>query len=228
MRYCTLTPTLSLEGRGGPERVFREPSPPWGEGRVRGPMRYCTLTPTLSLEGRGSPERVFREPSPLWGEGRVRGARSLRKRQTDAEQRLWTRLRDRRLLGFKFRRQHPVGRYIADFCCTEARLLIELDGGQHAIDHTRDAERTAMLERDGYLVLRFWDNDVFQNLEGVLQRIVEALDSHPGRTPHPSPLPRGEREPKPPHPSPLPTGEREPKPPHPNPLPKGEREQKGL
>jgi very-short-patch-repair endonuclease len=145
-----------------PAEILREPSPLWG-GRIQ-------------------------EPSPLWGEGRVRGARSLRKRQTDAGQRLWTRLRDRQLLGFKFRRQHPIGRYIADFCCAEARFVIELDGGQHANDRVRDAERTAILEREGYRVLRFWDNDVFQNLEGVLQRIVEALD------PHPSPLPKGERE----------------------------------
>jgi very-short-patch-repair endonuclease len=155
--------------------------------------------------------RHVREPSPLWGEGRVRGARSLRTRQTDTEQRLWTRLRDRRLLGFKFRRQHPIGRYIADFCCAEAKLVIELDGGQHANDRVRDAERTAMLKRDGYRVIRFWDNDVFQNLEGVLERIVEALGA-----PHPNPLPRGEREQK---------GEQ--KTPHPNPLPKGEREPKG-
>jgi len=159
-------------------------------------MRYGTLTPALSLEGRGSLEGRICEPSPLWGEGRVRGARSLRKRQTDAEQRLWTRLRDRRLLGFKFRRQHSIGRYIADFYCAEARFVIELDGGQHANDRVRDAERTAILEREGYRVLRFWDNDVFQNLEGVLQRIVEALDPHLGTTPHPNPLPIGEREQK--------------------------------
>ncbi len=149
-------------------------------------MNYCTLTPA----------RCLQEPSPLWGEGRVRGARSLRNRQTDAEQRLWTRLRDRRLLGFKFRRQHPIGRYIADFRCAEAKLVIELDGGQHAIGRTRGAERTASLETQGYRVVRFWDNDVFQNLEGVLQRIVEALDPHPSPTPHPSPLPKGEREQK--------------------------------
>ena len=74
--------------------------------------------------------------------------------------------------------------------------MIELDGGQHANDRVRDAERTAILEREGYRVLRFWDNDVFQNLEGVLQRIVEALDPHLGTTPHPNPLPIGEREQK--------------------------------
>ena len=150
-------------------------------------MSNRTLTPAESL----------REPSPLWGEGRVRGARSLRKRQTDAEQRLWTRLRDRQLLGFKFRRQHLIGRYIADFCCAEARFVIELDGDQHAIDRASDAERTAILEREGYRVLRFWDNDVFQNLEGVLVRIAEALKTpHPSPTPHPGPLPKGEREQK--------------------------------
>jgi very-short-patch-repair endonuclease len=173
-------------------------------------MNYCTLTPALSLEGRGSLEGRIGEPSPLWGEGRVRGARSLRTRQTDTEQRLWTRLRDRRLLGFKFRRQHPIGRYIVDFCCAEAKLVIELDGGQHANDRVHDAERTAMLKRDGYRVIRFWDNDVFQNLEGVLVRIAEAL-----KTPHPSPLPKGERENQTPSPRPSPQrgeGESDPSP----------------
>jgi very-short-patch-repair endonuclease len=138
-------------------------------------------------------------PSPLWGEGRVRGscfeetpcdyARDLRRRQTDAEHRLWARLRDRRLLGVKFSRQVPIGPYIVDFCCRELKLIVELDGGQHAIQGAYDAERTAFLERLGHSVLRFWDNDVLRNTEGVLIRIVEALATRP--SPRPSPQ-RGE------------------------------------
>ena len=138
-------------------------------------------------------------PSPLRGEGRVRGdvfeesprdyARTLRRRQTDAERRLWARLRDRRLLGVKFSRQVPIGPYIVDFCCRELRLVVELDGGQHAIREAYDAERTAFLERLGYRVLRFWDNDALANTEGVLIRIVEALAARP--SPRPSPR-RGE------------------------------------
>jgi very-short-patch-repair endonuclease len=140
-------------------------------------------------------------PSPLWGEGRVRGevcesprnfARGLRRRQTDAERRLWARLRDRRLLGVKFARQVPIGPYIVDFCCREQRLIVELDGGQHATRTDYDAGRTALLEGLGYRVLRFWDNEALRNTDGVLQRIAQALSSaHTRPSPRPSPQ-RGE------------------------------------
>jgi len=140
-------------------------------------------------------------PSPLRGEGRVRGevacesprdfARGLRKRQTDAERRLWARLRDRRLLGAKFARQVPIGPYVVDFCCREAKLIIELDGGQHATQG-HDADRTVFLECLGYRVLRFWDNDALANPDGVLQRIAQQLNPmHPRPSPRPSPQ-RGE------------------------------------
>jgi very-short-patch-repair endonuclease len=144
--------------------------------------------------------------SPIGGEGRVRGqvrehlrryARRLRRDQTDAERKLWSRLRDRRLFGARFRRQYPIGPFVTDFCCTETKLVIELDGGQHALQKRSDAERTAFLEGQGYHVLRFWDNDVLTNMEGVLHRIVEALGvkgSSPSPScPSPSPLPEGER-----------------------------------
>ena len=104
-----------------------------------------------------------------------RHARSLRANQTDAETRLWTGLRDRRLAGAKFRRQAASGPYIADFACFAARLIVELDGGQHAQDADADAARTAWLEGQGFRVLRFWNNDVLANTEGVLERILEAL-----------------------------------------------------
>jgi very-short-patch-repair endonuclease len=139
--------------------------------------------------------------SPIGGEGRVRGqvcehlrryARRLRRDQTDAEGKLWSRLRYRRLFGARFRRQHPIGSFIADFCCPEARLVIELDGGQHALRPVEDQVRTKHLESQGYVVIRFWDNDVLKNMEGVLHRIVEALGVT-GSPPSPYPLPNGER-----------------------------------
>jgi len=136
-------------------------------------------------------------PSSLWGEGRVRGevcesprdfARGLRRRQTDAERRLWARLRDGRLLGVEFARQVPIGPYIVDFCCREQRLIVELDGGQHATRADYDAGRTALLEGLGYRVLRFWDNEALRNTDGVLQRIAQALSSAQTRpSPRPSP-----------------------------------------
>jgi very-short-patch-repair endonuclease len=148
-------------------------------------MRVRACTDASPLWG------VCSEPSPLWGEGRVRGeyARRLRKQQTDTERKLWARLRDRRLGGVKFRRQHPIGPYIVDFCCPEAKLVIELDGGQHTTQRNGDERRSLFIEAQGYGVLRFWDNEVLLNIEGVLERIGEALAD-----PHPGPLPERERE----------------------------------
>ena len=97
---------------------------------------------------------------------------------TDAERQLWSRLRDRRLLGYKFVRQAPVGPYIADFACREADLIIELDGGQHASSAT-DERRTCTLAEHGYRVLRFWNNDVLQNTDGVLRTIADQLMKAP-------------------------------------------------
>jgi very-short-patch-repair endonuclease len=89
-------------------------------------------------------------------------ARHLRRNQTDAERRIWRHLRGRRLMGLRFRRQHPIGPYFADFVCLELRLVVELDGGQHAdpCGLERDRVRTAALEERGYEVIRLWDNDV--------------------------------------------------------------------
>jgi len=120
---------------------------------------------------------------------RIDRARRLRRDQTDAEKRLWSHLRDRQLEGRKFRRQVPIGRYVVDFLCTEARLVIELDGGQHTVE--RDAERTRLIESYGYFVIRFWNNDVTTNTEGVLQSIVEALRIGEPLTPTLSPTGRG-------------------------------------
>src|ERR1700722_16918240 len=101
-------------------------------------------------------------------------ARRLRKNSTIAEAKLWRRLRARELNGFKFVRQEPVGRYVADFICREHKLIIEVDGGQHA-DSKRDIVRDAWLREHHYRVLRFWNNDVIGNIEGVLETILGAL-----------------------------------------------------
>jgi very-short-patch-repair endonuclease len=119
-------------------------------------------------------------------------ARELRATQTDAENLLWLLLRNRRFCGFKFRRQHPVSRFILDFYCHEASLAIELDGGGHADKEQveYDTERTKELEGAGIMVLRFWNSDVFKNIESVLESIYAALSPSPGAMRHP--LPEGE------------------------------------
>jgi adenine-specific DNA-methyltransferase len=107
---------------------------------------------------------------------------------TDAERALWFALRNRRLEGFKFRSQWSLGPYVADFCCLEARLVVEVDGGQH--DEKRDARRTAWLKQQGFRVVRFWNNDVLTNLDGVLEVIVAVLREQKEEDPHPNPLPQ--------------------------------------
>jgi len=102
-------------------------------------------------------------------------ARSLRQSQTLFEQQLWRCLRDRRFSKFKFRRQHPIGRYIVDFVCLEKMLIIELDGSQHAQSKEYDAERDAWLLQRGYKVLRIWNNQWILDQEVVLQAILSAL-----------------------------------------------------
>jgi very-short-patch-repair endonuclease len=120
-------------------------------------------------------------------------ARNLRRNQTHAERTLWFRLRDCRLGGWKFRRQFPIDRFTVDFFCADAHLIIELDGGQHADRSVADAQRTKILEAMVYLVLRYWNNDVMQNIDGVLEDIYAALERHRPEPPHPHPLPSGER-----------------------------------
>jgi very-short-patch-repair endonuclease len=104
-------------------------------------------------------------------------ARRLRRDATDVEQAMWYLLRDRRLAGVKFRRQVPIGPYVADFACIAHRIVVELDGGQHS-DNVRDGRRDAFLEAEGWQVLRFWNNDVTQNRAGVLWRIGQAVGVH--------------------------------------------------
>ena len=106
-------------------------------------------------------------------------AKSLRSHQTEAEQRLWYHLRAHRFMNVKFKRQKPLGRYIVDFVCVERRLIIELDGGQHAEQLEYDQLRDAWLREQGYKVLRFWNNEVMQQLEGVLEQIRLTLSPCP-------------------------------------------------
>ena len=101
-------------------------------------------------------------------------ARRLRRNETDCERRLWQALRDRRLQGFKFRRQHPIEGYVVDFACTRHHLVVEADDGQHA-DNPADARRTAALRAYGWRVVRFWNNDILENPEGVILTILKVL-----------------------------------------------------
>ncbi|SRR5260370_15972437 len=101
-------------------------------------------------------------------------ARELRENSTDAEHRRWSALRDRRLRGYRFRRQHPIGEFIVDFACTRHSLVVEADGDQHA-ENEADRRRTAWLEAEGWRVLRFWNNDALANTDGVVETILREL-----------------------------------------------------
>lgn len=105
-------------------------------------------------------------------------ARYLRKNQTDAESLLWSRLRARQLTGIKFRRQHPIGPYVLDFYCAEAHLAVEVDGSQHLelIAINQDQARTKFLENKSIKVIRFWNHEVLENLDAVLESIIFTLD----------------------------------------------------
>ncbi|MCW5722277.1 MAG: endonuclease domain-containing protein [Devosia sp.] len=158
---------------------------------VSGNRQAEPLTPALSPEGRGGESSGFLSEtpistSPLRGEvgaqRRVRGsvsrARALRSNSTDAENRLWQKLRARQMDGHKFVRQMAIGPYFADFACRERALIIELDGGQHA-NLAHDEIRTAYLNDQGYSVLRFWNNEVLDNIDGVQVAIVSTLALNP-------------------------------------------------
>jgi very-short-patch-repair endonuclease len=115
-------------------------------------------------------------------------AKRMRREPTDAERKLWSILRAKRLAGWKFKRQEQIDRYIVDFVCFKARLIIEADGSQHA-ESEADAVRDAYLTGQGFRLLRFWNNDILTNSDGVATAILAALE-----TPLPDPLPQGERE----------------------------------
>ena len=114
---------------------------------------------------------VKKHPAP----GAHARARDLRRNMTAAERRIWQILRSQQMQGYKFRRQLPIGRYIVDFACHEARLIVEIDGGQHDRSSPQEAARSAFLQNEGYRLLRFWNNDVLANLDGVHAVIAEEL-----------------------------------------------------
>ena len=151
------------------------------------------------------------EPSPLPSRERVAAqrpgegppkafVRQLRRDMTEPERILWAMLKDRQFEGFKFRRQVPLGHYIVDFVCYEKRLIIETDGGQHA-ESEGDAVRDSWLASQGFRMLRFWNVDIRQSLDGVMATILEALAAspssgaprHPGSSPGQALLPQGEK-----------------------------------
>jgi very-short-patch-repair endonuclease len=148
------------EGRGG--AVFR------GGTGSRGPSpgRSLRSQPTSPARGEGKNAPVDRVE--------VRRARTQRAHMTNAERKLWYALRDRRFAGFKFRRQVPIGPFIADFICFEERLVIEVDGGQHA-DSLQDKRRDRWFAANKFRVMRFWNNQVLSNLEGVMTLLAKAL-----------------------------------------------------
>jgi very-short-patch-repair endonuclease len=116
----------------------------------------------------------------------IPAAKTLRKNSTDAENLLWRRLRAGRLRNLKFRRQVPIGNYVADFVCIESKIVIECDGGQH-MESSSDTTRDTAIGKLGFKVLRFWNNDILKNIDGVLEVILDECTS-----PHPGPLPKGE------------------------------------
>lgn len=111
---------------------------------------------------------------------RTARARQLRRDSTFVERLLWSRLRNRALDGLKFRRQQRIGPYVVDFACLERALIVELDGGQHALDVERDRRRTAFLDAEGYTVVRVWNHEVTGNLDGVVAALREVLADRAG------------------------------------------------
>ena len=127
-------------------------------------------------------------------------ARELRRNATDAEVRLWRAISARKIAGVRFNRQVPIGPFICDFVCRGRRLIVEVDGGQHAEDAVGEESRTRYLQFEGYRIIRFWNNEILENLEGVVTEIGRVLASLP--SPNPSrkregsfdaPSPEGER-----------------------------------
>ncbi|MEW6678402.1 MAG: endonuclease domain-containing protein [Pseudomonadota bacterium] len=154
-------------------------------GGVRGEGQRGSAATSASASGGGASQRpALAKALP---KDILAYARDLRGQQTDAEQLLWQILRAKRFLGLKFRRQHPVGRYILDFYCGELKLAIELDGGQHAEHQAYDQDRTRFLEEQGIHVLRYWNNQMLGETEAVLETIHQEVM---GRRPSPpAPLP---------------------------------------
>ena len=136
-----------------------------------------------------TPQEV--SPLPAGERARVRGKpqksrpQQLRTNATEAEQRIWYFLRNRQFEQFKFRRQHSIGVYIVDFVCLEQKLIVEIDGGQHAERVQYDERRTNALRAKGFRLLRFWNNEVMQNTNAVLETILAEMNAGPSPLPSP-------------------------------------------
>ncbi len=183
-------------------RPFGPPSP----RRVEEPLAIVFATPIDVMKTCDGASHFFSPPGRRWPEGPDEGARNmidhtgkkaskrhsgkttqarkLRRNETDAEYRLWYELKNRRLNGFKFSRQVPLGTYIADFACREKMLIVELDGSQHA-SSAHDRQRTLWLNRQGYAVLRFWNHEVFEELSPTLNTILAVLNAETFAPDHP-------------------------------------------
>lgn len=135
---------------------------------------HSPLSPTLPLKGGGSWH------SQQYSKFAMIKAKNLRKNQTDAEQKLWQYIRANRFYGLKFKRQQPIGKYIVDFVCFEHKFIIELDGSQHFDNITYDNDRTKFLSSLGYKVIRIWNNEIFNNIDRVLEYIKNSLPPRGG------------------------------------------------
>jgi len=133
----------------------------------------CSPPPEGGRVREGGHKRA--SPRRWAAESASRNARRLRREMTDIERALWARLRGKQLDGYRFRKQVPLGRFIADFACMQPKLIIEVDGGHHADSVDHDAERTEWLRSQDFAVLRFWNNEVSENMDGVLQVVIDKL-----------------------------------------------------
>ncbi len=146
----------------------------WGGDPSRFKARLCKASLKAALG-----KEPLRFSSRQYDKRTLTFAKTLRRKMTDAEKKLWKHLHGKQLENYKFRRQQPVGSYIADFVCQQYRLIVEIDGSQH-LDNPRDDVRTRWLQEQGCRVLRFWNNEVLKNTESVAETILEALHTTPG------------------------------------------------
>jgi very-short-patch-repair endonuclease len=152
-------------------------------------------TEKASANVQSAPSPASRGKAGMGAREQVKRARELRKTPTDAERKLWHYIRDKQIEGFRFRRQRPIGNYIVDFICLEAKLVVELDGGQHAEQQQYDAKRTDYLVAEGLLVWRYWNNEVMQNIEDVLEDIRAKLTQRTSQRTPSQPSPQEGKEP---------------------------------
>ena len=144
-------------------------------GELVGPRAHILPSRLREGSGEGLLDKGYKRPTAR--------SRELRLNATDAERKLWQQISARRLAGVRFNRQFPIGPFICDFVSRTAKLVIEVDGGQHAVDVAKDEARTAYLEARSYRVIRFWNNDVLDRIEGVVSEIERVLADMPSPNP---------------------------------------------